>query len=71
MKKVVKINRERGYGNQMWLVLYSFDSLAYRLRSIDNRKEQITMFKAHCYEDLETRKMSFQIMEDQAKKLGV
>jgi hypothetical protein len=70
MLKVVKINKDRGYGNGLWEVLSTSSRPdEYRLKSLDTGK-QMSLYIVHCFEDMETRRKSFSLQKERANKIG-
>lgn len=64
----VRINKERGYGDDMWQVL-GFNYAEYQLKNV-RTNEVIELYIAHTYKDLETVRRSIKEFMDRANKIG-
>jgi len=65
---VVKIHKDRGYGDGMFLVVRE-DHREYVLKPIGGGA-QFNLYKAHTYQDLETKRVGFEMRKARAQKIG-
>lgn len=68
---IVKISRDRGYGDSLWKVLSS-DNVHYNLENLESGKK-ITLYKVHTYPDMECIRARIALKKDkveEAKKIG-
>lgn len=63
----VRINKERGYGDDMWQVL-GFTHNEYQLKNV-RTNEVIELYIAHTYKDIHTVRRSVQEFMDRANKI--
>lgn len=71
MMKIVKINKDRGYGDGFFKVIGE-DSVHYRLVPLEGPKlkEVIQLFKCHCFENGETMRLGHKLQREAAAKIG-
>ncbi|MCK9234715.1 MAG: hypothetical protein M0R77_00205 [Gammaproteobacteria bacterium] len=67
--RIVKIHASRGYGDGHWEVIEEVNSSTYKLRCVDT-SEVIYIFKAHCFEDTGTRKLTLQKRREYTEGIG-
>ena len=70
MVKIVKIYRDRGYGDGMFEVIKEIGDEVllqelYRSEIISTR-----LYKLHTYEDMDTRRKGFALQRERAAKIG-
>jgi hypothetical protein len=69
--KIVKINKDRNFGNGIFKVIGE-DTNHYKLVQLEGQgtKEVITLYKFHCFEDMETKLKSASLQKETANKIG-
>ena len=73
MVKVVKIHKDRGYGDGMFEVLSSTDHEVKLQELMPGglvKLPVISLYKVHIFEDIHTRRKGFELQRGRAEKIG-
>jgi hypothetical protein len=69
MIQIVKVNRDRGYGDGLWEVLQSKNSSEFNLQNLET-KQKLTLFRVHRYTDGDTLRAQIRLQKERAAKIG-
>lgn len=70
MVRIVKVHKDRGYGDAMFEVIKEKDNEVVLQQLYRPEIISVVLYKIHIYEDEQTRRKSLELQRERANKIG-